>query len=105
MKSYQSWMSTSELNSNGENDKEPAEKDASTIPCRYKTHFKREEVVSNGINLNRGFIYSRSAIKEGGRVEEQTTLVQLQYCGRNTLIIQCTNRGKNEKKDEAIDHH
>ncbi|KZV44163.1 hypothetical protein F511_13086 [Dorcoceras hygrometricum] len=69
------------------------------------THFKREEVVSNGINLNRGFIYSRSAIEEGGRVEEHTTLVQLQYCGRNTLIIQCTNKGKNEKKDEAIDRH
>ncbi|KZV37667.1 hypothetical protein F511_37912 [Dorcoceras hygrometricum] len=38
-------------------------------------------------------------------IEERTTLVQLQYCGRNTLITQCTNRGKNEKKDEAIDRH
>ncbi|KZV39008.1 hypothetical protein F511_34970 [Dorcoceras hygrometricum] len=32
---YESWMSTAELNSNGENDKKPAkEKDTSTIPCR-----------------------------------------------------------------------
>ncbi|KZV17495.1 hypothetical protein F511_10882 [Dorcoceras hygrometricum] len=35
---YESWMSTTELNSNGENDKKPAkEKDTSTIPCRYFT--------------------------------------------------------------------
>ncbi|KZV35849.1 hypothetical protein F511_36102 [Dorcoceras hygrometricum] len=35
---YESWMSTAELNSNGENDKKPAkEKDTSTIPCRYFT--------------------------------------------------------------------
>ncbi|KZV29247.1 putative L-type lectin-domain containing receptor kinase S.5 [Dorcoceras hygrometricum] len=35
---YESWMSTDELNSNGENDKKPAkEKDISTIPCRYFT--------------------------------------------------------------------
>ncbi|KZT76093.1 hypothetical protein F511_46882 [Dorcoceras hygrometricum] len=37
-KSYQSWISTAELNSNGENDKKPAkEKDTRTIPCRYFT--------------------------------------------------------------------
>ncbi|KZV24514.1 hypothetical protein F511_40735 [Dorcoceras hygrometricum] len=38
LKIYESWMSTAELNSNGENDKKPAkEKDTSTIPCRYFT--------------------------------------------------------------------
>ncbi|KZV50959.1 histone acetyltransferase type B catalytic subunit-like [Dorcoceras hygrometricum] len=75
-----------------------------SLSVLYKTHFKREEVVSNGINSNRGFIYFKSAIEECRRVSE-TTLVQLQYCGRNTLITQCTNRGKNEKKGEAIDFH
>ncbi|KZV14582.1 something about silencing protein 10 [Dorcoceras hygrometricum] len=102
---YESWMSTAELNSNGENDKKPAkEKDASTIPCRYFTRH-----ISNGKklcpterNLNRGLYTSRAPLK---KIDEKTTLVQLQYCGRNTLITQCTNRGKNEKKDEAIDRH
>ncbi|KZV19322.1 hypothetical protein F511_20497 [Dorcoceras hygrometricum] len=66
-----------------------------------------KNVVSNGINLYRGYICEGDAI-EGGRRERlvlETTLVQLQYCGRNTLITQCTNRGKNKKKDEAIDRH
>ncbi|KZV58055.1 hypothetical protein F511_37474 [Dorcoceras hygrometricum] len=64
---YESWMSTAELNSNGENDKKPAkEKDASTVPLSvlYKTHFKREGVVSNGKKFYRGFIYKGSAIDE-----------------------------------------
>ncbi|KZV17975.1 hypothetical protein F511_40773 [Dorcoceras hygrometricum] len=72
-----SWMSTAELNSNGKNDKEPAkENDASTIPCRYFTRHNSngKNVVSNGINFYRGFIYKGSAIEE---VFE--TLVQLQY--------------------------
>ncbi|KZT76098.1 hypothetical protein F511_46877 [Dorcoceras hygrometricum] len=35
---YESWMSTAELNSNGENDKEACKrKDTRTIPCRYFT--------------------------------------------------------------------
>ncbi|KZV22874.1 hypothetical protein F511_18508 [Dorcoceras hygrometricum] len=35
---YESWMSTAELNSNGENDKKPEkEKDTRTIPCRSTT--------------------------------------------------------------------
>ncbi|KZV30528.1 endoribonuclease Dicer3-like [Dorcoceras hygrometricum] len=61
---YESWMSTAERNSNGENDKKPAkEKDASTIPCRYFTrHISNGK--NNGINLYRGFICEESAIEE-----------------------------------------
>ncbi|KZV27665.1 hypothetical protein F511_42413 [Dorcoceras hygrometricum] len=45
-------------------------------------------------------LYIREAslkkVDEKRRVLEM--LVQLQYCGRNTLIIQCTNRGKMKRK-------
>ncbi|KZV28351.1 Ycf2 [Dorcoceras hygrometricum] len=60
-------MSTAELNSNGENDKKPAkEKDTSTIPLSvlYRTYLNGKNVVSNGINFYRGFIYKGSAIEE-----------------------------------------
>ncbi|KZV48372.1 photolyase/blue-light receptor [Dorcoceras hygrometricum] len=63
---YQQKMN-SVLNSNGENDKKPAkEKDASIVPLSvlYKTHFKRERVVSNGKKFYGGFIYKGSAIEE-----------------------------------------
>ncbi|KZV30165.1 hypothetical protein F511_43653 [Dorcoceras hygrometricum] len=64
---YESLMSTAELNSNGENDKKPAkEKDASTVPLSvlYRTLLNGKNFVSNGINLNRGFIYRGDAIEE-----------------------------------------
>ncbi|KZV42281.1 hypothetical protein F511_43493 [Dorcoceras hygrometricum] len=85
-------------------DEEEVEVAAPPVERMDVNNFEREEVVSNGINFYRGFIYKGSAIEEDRR-ESETTLVQLQYCGRNTLIIQCTNRGKNEQIDEAIDRH
>ncbi|KZV44925.1 alpha-glucan water dikinase, chloroplastic [Dorcoceras hygrometricum] len=68
---------------------------------KLDTHFKWEEGVSNWKKSEQRLIYFKSAIEEN----HETTLVQLQYCGRNTLITQCTNRGKNEQIDEAIDRH
>ncbi|KZT76209.1 hypothetical protein F511_46765 [Dorcoceras hygrometricum] len=57
---YESWMSTAELNSNGENDKKPAkEKDTSTIPCRSAI----EEILLDGEN--------QSAVAEVNRTVHQ----------------------------------
>ncbi|KZV50137.1 U-box domain-containing protein 33-like [Dorcoceras hygrometricum] len=56
-----------QLNSNDENDKKPAkEKDTSTVPLSvlYRTYWNGKNVVSNGINFYRGFIYKGSAIEE-----------------------------------------
>ncbi|KZV42455.1 purine permease 7 [Dorcoceras hygrometricum] len=64
---YESWMSTAELNSNGENDKKPAkEKDASTISCRYFTrHISNgKKLCPTGRNLNRGLYTSRAPLKK-----------------------------------------
>ncbi|KZV47000.1 hypothetical protein F511_34993 [Dorcoceras hygrometricum] len=75
---YESWMSTAELNSNGENDKKPAkEKDTKALytsraPLKKKT--------------GRGWC-------------------RCEAVAENKLIAQCTSRGKNEKKGEAIDRH
>ncbi|KZV42790.1 hypothetical protein F511_26565 [Dorcoceras hygrometricum] len=64
---YESWMSTAELNSNGENDKKPAkEKDTSTVPLSvlYRTILNGKNVVSNGINFYRGYICEGDAIED-----------------------------------------
>ncbi|KZV21436.1 hypothetical protein F511_22617 [Dorcoceras hygrometricum] len=59
---YERWMSTAELNSNGENDKKPAkEKDTSTVPLSvlYRTILNGKNVVSNGIKFYRGYIFEK----------------------------------------------
>ncbi|KZV23445.1 hypothetical protein F511_08640 [Dorcoceras hygrometricum] len=103
--SRRSWMSTAELNSNGENDKKPAkEKDTSTVPLSvlYKTHFKREEVVSNGINLNRGYIFEAPLKKCSAERDDvgATTVLWQKYI--DYIVHQ---QREKEKIDEAIDRH
>ncbi|KZV26745.1 hypothetical protein F511_20914 [Dorcoceras hygrometricum] len=80
------WMSTTELNSNGENDNKPAkEKDASTVPLSvlYRTLLNGKNFVSNGINLNRGYIFEATPLKR--------TFVQLserREVGATTILWQ-----------------
>ncbi|KZV28644.1 hypothetical protein F511_34086 [Dorcoceras hygrometricum] len=55
---YESWMSTAELNSNGESDKKPAkEKDTSTVPLSFWK-------LSNGKKFYRGYILEATQIEE-----------------------------------------
>ncbi|KZV41519.1 ABC transporter, subfamily B, ATP-binding & transmembrane domain isoform 1 [Dorcoceras hygrometricum] len=91
---YESWMSTAELNSNGENDKKPAkEKDASTISLSvlYRTHLNGKNFVSNGIISNRAYILQEAPLKIDCWLERTRALLL-------KLIAQCTNRGKMKRK-------
>ncbi|KZV32142.1 hypothetical protein F511_10846 [Dorcoceras hygrometricum] len=89
-------MSTAELNSNGENDKKPAkEKDKSTVPLLvlYRTHLKGKIVVSNGINLNRGFIFRGSAIESDKSAAKQLTIYESWMS-----TAELNSNGENDKK-------
>ncbi|KZV16228.1 hypothetical protein F511_11133 [Dorcoceras hygrometricum] len=86
------------------NDKKPAkEKDASTIPCRFFTrHISNGKMLCpTGRNLNRGLYTSRAPLKK----QTRRGWCRCEAVAENKLIAQCTSRGKNEKKDEAIDRH
>ncbi|KZV23015.1 hypothetical protein F511_10851 [Dorcoceras hygrometricum] len=64
---YESWMSTAELNSNGENDKKPDKRKGHKYyspSVLYRTSFEREEFFVQRDYLNRGLYTSRSAIEE-----------------------------------------
>ncbi|KZV30416.1 hypothetical protein F511_13000 [Dorcoceras hygrometricum] len=118
---YERCLSTAELNSNGESDKNPAkEKDASTTLQRSVAPKWKEDKIafwsaeefwklSNGKNFTEA-IYSRQRpLKSGLSTVNETLCVRsvgaTTYCGRVTLNIQCTNRGKNREIDEAINRH
>ncbi|KZV23351.1 hypothetical protein F511_44721 [Dorcoceras hygrometricum] len=103
--------------------------------CRYFTEERctkierRQDKPSEALNSFGSFptgrnsteaIYSRQRpLKKSGRcesvllIENETLSVLLSvrsvgattYCGRITLNIQCTNKGKNEEIDEAINRH
>ncbi|KZV22102.1 hypothetical protein F511_37409 [Dorcoceras hygrometricum] len=80
-------MSTAELNSNGENDKKPAkEKDASTVPLSvlYRTLLNGKNFVSNGINLNRGYIFEATPLKKSSFVR----LSERREVGATTILWQ-----------------
>ncbi|KZV32679.1 pentatricopeptide repeat-containing protein-like [Dorcoceras hygrometricum] len=63
----------------------------------YKTHFKREEVVSNGKKSEQRLIYFKSAIEEVYDVGATTVLWQIYI---DYIVHQ---QRENENKDEAID--
>ncbi|KZV55467.1 endo-1 family protein [Dorcoceras hygrometricum] len=79
-------MSTTELNSNGENDKKPAkEKDTSTVPLAilYRTILNEKKLCPTGRNLNRGLYTSRAPLK---KKNEKTGRVPVQARRRKTHV-------------------
>ncbi|KZV19599.1 hypothetical protein F511_43564 [Dorcoceras hygrometricum] len=95
------WMSTAELNSNGENDKKPAkEKDASTVPLSvlYRTLLNGKNFVSNGKKFYRGLYKKAAPLK---KIDEWTK--RLRNCEAEAVrgfvaqkrkSIEDNNRGK-----------
>ncbi|KZV19643.1 hypothetical protein F511_36471 [Dorcoceras hygrometricum] len=66
--------------------------------------------LSNGKNFAEAIYWRRRPLKKKSveRVNETLCVRSVgatTYCGRITLHIQCTNRGKNREIDEAINRH
>ncbi|KZV41518.1 hypothetical protein F511_34878 [Dorcoceras hygrometricum] len=97
---YESWMSTAELNSNGENDKKPAKKRTQVLfPVgTLQNTFEREEFCVQRDYFKQSLYTSRSAIEDRLLVgENQSAVAEV-----NRTVHQ---QRENEKKDEAIDRH
>ncbi|KZV32877.1 interferon-induced guanylate-binding protein 2-like [Dorcoceras hygrometricum] len=93
---YESCMTTAELNSNGESDKKPA-KEKDTIEAlnsfgSYPTG-----------RISTEAIYIRAVLLK--KVNERDEVGHCEAIAEIMSIAQCTNRGKNEEIDEAIDRH
>ncbi|KZV23400.1 callose synthase 12-like [Dorcoceras hygrometricum] len=76
-----------------------ARRKCNSLSVLYKTHFKREEVVSNGKKSVQRLIYFKSAIEEDDDVGATTELLQ------KYIDYTVHQQRENEQIDEAIDRH
>ncbi|KZV30633.1 ethylene-responsive transcription factor 1B-like [Dorcoceras hygrometricum] len=90
---YESWMTTAEFKFKWRKRQEACKRKGHkyySLSVLYRTLLNGKNFVSNGINLNRGYIFEKSAIEDVvGHCEAVTA---------NKLIAQCTSRGKMNRK-------